>query len=163
MATIRRRGKTYHVQIRKVGYPPVTKSFSSITVARKWTKAKDTLKELGNRYHHAAYKILEWNDPKITKLIEQDDESISEAIEAAIKYYKLGEKPSVLIASTLKPKLFAQQIEVGKMKGSIDGDNVLKVIVTNPPEVVRTYLSDLDFFEDMDGVGLFIRISEGKD
>ena len=41
MATIRRRGKTYHVQIRKVGYPPVTKSFSSITVARKWTKATE--------------------------------------------------------------------------------------------------------------------------
>ena len=41
MATIRRRGKTYHVQIRKVGYPPVTNSFSSITVARKWTKATE--------------------------------------------------------------------------------------------------------------------------
>ena len=41
MATIRRRGKTYHVQIQKVGYPPVTKSFSSITVARKWTKATE--------------------------------------------------------------------------------------------------------------------------
>ena len=129
-------------------------------------KDKDTLKELGNRYQHLAYKILEWNDPKIEKLIEQDDESISEAIKDTIKYYKLGETPSVLIASTLRPRQFAKQIKAGKMKGSIKGERmndstiieVLDVTVTDSPEVVRAYLSDLDFFEDMDGVALFIRI-----
>ena len=41
MATIRHRGTTCHVQIRKVGYPPVTKSFSSITVAKRWAKATE--------------------------------------------------------------------------------------------------------------------------
>jgi integrase len=41
MATIRRRGKKYHVQIRKIGYPPVTRSFSSISVARRWAKSTE--------------------------------------------------------------------------------------------------------------------------
>jgi len=41
MATIRHRGTACHVQIRKVGYPPVTKSFSSITVAKRWAKATE--------------------------------------------------------------------------------------------------------------------------
>jgi|TARA_B100002003_G_C13859850_1_gene421030 integrase len=41
MATIRHRGTTCHVQIRKVGYPPITKSFSSITVAKRWAKATE--------------------------------------------------------------------------------------------------------------------------
>jgi hypothetical protein len=138
-------------------------------------KDKDTLKELGNRYQHLAYKILEWNDPNIAKIIEQveylNDESISEAIKDTIKYYKLGETPSVLIASTLRPKRFAKQIKAGKMKGSIKGERkddstiieILDVTVTDSPEVVRAYLSDLDFFEDMDGAALFIRISEDKD
>ena len=133
-------------------------------------KDKDTLKELGNRYQHLAYKILEWNDPNIAKIIEQveylNDESISEAIKDTIKYYKLGETPSVLIASTLRPRRFAKQIKAGKMKGSIKGERkddstiieILDVTVTDSPEVVRAYLSDLDFFEDMDGVALFIRI-----
>jgi len=41
MATIRSRGKKYHVQIRKIGYPPVTRSFSSISVARRWAKSTE--------------------------------------------------------------------------------------------------------------------------
>ena len=36
MATIRKRGSRYNVQIRKEGYPSVTKTFRSISVARKW-------------------------------------------------------------------------------------------------------------------------------
>ena len=36
MATIRRRSGGYNVQIRKQGYSTITKTFSSITNARKW-------------------------------------------------------------------------------------------------------------------------------
>ena len=36
MATIRRRSGGYNVQIRKQGYSTITKTFSSITTARKW-------------------------------------------------------------------------------------------------------------------------------
>ena len=36
MATIRKRNDRYHVQIRKNGYSSLTKTFTSLTVARKW-------------------------------------------------------------------------------------------------------------------------------
>ena len=36
MATIRKRDSRYNVQIRKEGYPSITKTFTSISVARKW-------------------------------------------------------------------------------------------------------------------------------
>ncbi|WP_230534366.1 tyrosine-type recombinase/integrase [Microvirga roseola] len=40
MATIRKRGSSWHVQIRRQGYPPLTKTFSSRTDAAIW--ARDT-------------------------------------------------------------------------------------------------------------------------
>ena len=36
MAAIRRRGDRINVQIRKKGYPFISKSFRSLTVAKKW-------------------------------------------------------------------------------------------------------------------------------
>ena len=36
MASIRRRNGRYHVQIRKIGYPSVTKTFIHLKTARKW-------------------------------------------------------------------------------------------------------------------------------
>ena len=39
MATIRKRGSRYNVQIRKEGYPSVTKTFTSISIARKWANS----------------------------------------------------------------------------------------------------------------------------
>ena len=36
MATIRKRGSRYNVQIRKEGYLSITKTFTSISIARKW-------------------------------------------------------------------------------------------------------------------------------
>ena len=42
MATIRKRGSRYNVQIRKEGYPSITKTFTSISVARKWAKGAET-------------------------------------------------------------------------------------------------------------------------
>ena len=39
MATIRKRGSRYNVQIRKEGYPSVAKTFTHISVARKWANS----------------------------------------------------------------------------------------------------------------------------
>ena len=39
MATIRKRGRKYQVQIRKDGYKTVSAIFSSVSVARSWVKA----------------------------------------------------------------------------------------------------------------------------
>ena len=39
MATIRKRGDSYHVQIRKKGYPTVTKSFLLLADAQKWARS----------------------------------------------------------------------------------------------------------------------------
>jgi hypothetical protein len=38
MATIRKRNQKYQVQVRKNGYQTVSKSFSSLSVARSWEK-----------------------------------------------------------------------------------------------------------------------------
>jgi len=39
MATIRKRGSRYNVQIRKEGYPSITKTFTHRSVARKWASS----------------------------------------------------------------------------------------------------------------------------
>jgi len=39
MATIRKRGSRYNVQIRKEGYPSITKTFTHISVAKKWASS----------------------------------------------------------------------------------------------------------------------------
>ena len=39
MATIRRRGHKYQVQVRKDGYKTVSATFSSVSVVRSWAKA----------------------------------------------------------------------------------------------------------------------------
>jgi hypothetical protein len=38
MTTIRRLNNSYHIQIRKKGYPPLTNSFSSRATALAWAK-----------------------------------------------------------------------------------------------------------------------------
>ena len=65
MAAIRRRGDRINVQIRKKGYPFISKSFVSLTVAKKWAATTEadterrlhvvipddtTVRELLNRY-----------------------------------------------------------------------------------------------------------------
>ena len=39
MATIRKRGSRYNVQIRKEGYPSITQTFTHRSVARKWASS----------------------------------------------------------------------------------------------------------------------------
>ena len=46
MASIRKRGNRINVQIRKKGYPLVSKSFLSLTVARKWAVRRQNLVDL---------------------------------------------------------------------------------------------------------------------
>ena len=36
MATIRKRNGRYHVQVRRKGFPPITSTFSRLTVSRRW-------------------------------------------------------------------------------------------------------------------------------
>ena len=49
MASIRKRGNRINVQIRKKGYPFVSKSFVSLTVAKKW--AATTEADMERRLH----------------------------------------------------------------------------------------------------------------
>ena len=77
MASIRKRGGKYHVQIRKTGYPALTNTFNSLTTAKRWASATEvdlerhlyvhpsniTLEELLSRYerevspHHKGQEI----------------------------------------------------------------------------------------------------------
>ncbi len=41
MPTIRKRGKAWHVQVRRAGYPPLTKSFTTKTDALAWSREKE--------------------------------------------------------------------------------------------------------------------------
>ncbi len=41
MATIRKRSGKYHAQIRKTGYQPLTKTFSSLTTAKRWASTTE--------------------------------------------------------------------------------------------------------------------------
>jgi hypothetical protein len=41
MATIRKRSVKYHAQIRKTGYQTLTKTFFSLTTAKRWASAKE--------------------------------------------------------------------------------------------------------------------------
>jgi integrase len=42
MATIRKRGNRFHVQVRRKGFPSQTKSFLELADARKWARLKET-------------------------------------------------------------------------------------------------------------------------
>ena len=51
MASIRRRNGRYHVQIRKNGYPSVTKTFIHLKTAQKWASGVEAFyKDARNCY-----------------------------------------------------------------------------------------------------------------
>ncbi len=57
MATIRRRSGGYNVQIRKQGYSTITKTFSSITTARKWAAGVEAdMERRLNRYQYSRHQ-----------------------------------------------------------------------------------------------------------
>jgi integrase len=47
MATIRKRGKRYHAQVRKTGHPSLTKSFRTKAEAQEWAKQQEVIIEQG--------------------------------------------------------------------------------------------------------------------
>ena len=42
MTAIRKRGKRYHVQMRRTGYPPLTKTSIALTTGKRSTSATET-------------------------------------------------------------------------------------------------------------------------
>ena len=38
MASIRKRGSSYHAQVRKIGFPAITKSFKNLRLAEQWAR-----------------------------------------------------------------------------------------------------------------------------
>ena len=78
MATIRKRGSRYNVQIRKEGYPSITKTFTRISVAKKWASSieadmerhlytevpdQTTVEELLKRYERQVLPCLLYTSP----------------------------------------------------------------------------------------------------
>ena len=60
MATIRRRTGAYNVQIRKQGYSTITKTFSSLTTARKWAAGAEADME------RRLYRSIRANHPALS-------------------------------------------------------------------------------------------------
>ena len=60
MATIRKRSGGYNVQIRKQGYSTITKTFSSITTARKWAAGVEADIPQTNITIPACFHAPEW-------------------------------------------------------------------------------------------------------
>ena len=65
MATIRKYRGKFNVQIRKKGYPFVSKSFVSLTVAKKWAAATET--DMERRLH-----MVVPDDTTVGQLLERD-------------------------------------------------------------------------------------------
>ena len=38
MASIRKRGSLHHAQVRKMGFPAITKSFKNLPLAKQWAR-----------------------------------------------------------------------------------------------------------------------------
>lgn len=47
MATIRKRGERYHVQVRRAGYPAITKSFALLSDAKEWATLQERQADRG--------------------------------------------------------------------------------------------------------------------
>ena len=69
MASIRKRGGRYHAQIRKSGYPSITQTFSSLTIAKRWATATEAVIER-NLYVAPAEGTLE-------ELLDRNEKEIS--------------------------------------------------------------------------------------
>ena len=70
MASIRKRGGRYHAQVRKSGYPPLTKTFSSLTTAKRW--ASTTEADMERNLH-----IVLPDKTTVGELLERYEEDIS--------------------------------------------------------------------------------------
>ena len=70
MATIRKRSGKYHAQIRKTGYPPLTKTFSSLTTAKRW--ASTTEADLERNLH-----VVIPDNTTVGQLLDRYEEEVS--------------------------------------------------------------------------------------
>ena len=70
MASIRKRGGKYHAQVRKSGYPPLTKTFSSLTTAKRW--ASTTEADMERNLH-----IVLPDKTTVGELLERYEEDVS--------------------------------------------------------------------------------------
>jgi hypothetical protein len=70
MASIRKRGGKYHAQVRKSGYPPLTKTFSSLTTAKRW--ASITEADMERSLH-----IVLPDKTTVGELLERYEEEVS--------------------------------------------------------------------------------------
>ena len=70
MASIRKRGGKYHAQVRKSGYRPLTKTFSSLTTAKRWASATEADME---RHLHVAIP----DNTLLRELLDRYEEDVS--------------------------------------------------------------------------------------
>ena len=70
MASIRKRGGRYHAQVRKSGYPPLTKTFSSLTTAKRW--ASTTEADMERNLH-----VVIPDKTLLRELLERYEEDVS--------------------------------------------------------------------------------------
>jgi len=70
MATIRKRSGKYHAQIRKTGYQTLTKTFSSLTTAKRWASVTEADME---RHLHVAIP----DNTLLGELLERYEEEVS--------------------------------------------------------------------------------------
>jgi len=70
MASIRKRGGKYHAQVRKSGYPPLTKTFSTLTTAKRW--ASTTEADMERNLH-----VVIPDKTLLRELLERYEEDVS--------------------------------------------------------------------------------------
>ena len=132
---------------------------------------REDFEEMPNAYIHATYKIFNSNDSYFGGLVGQDEATISKAneqIKKIINFYEIeDETPTFLYLKYFEPWAFEDEIKSGRLKGTLeysnDGSRITALIVTDDPIKVKTFISGLDFVEDMEGFEVYIRIKQGKD
>jgi len=84
MATIRKRGSRYNVQIRKEGYPSITKTFTHISVARKWANGIEA--DMERRIH-----VEVPDQTTVEELLKRYEKQISPSHKGQqVEAYRLG-------------------------------------------------------------------------
>ena len=107
MATIRKRSGKYHAQIRKTGYQPLTKTFFSLTTAKRWASATEadmerslhvvipdntTVGELLDRYEkeisplHKSHKVEKYRLQTLRKYL--GDKRVSTLLPSVVCKYR---------------------------------------------------------------------------
>ena len=107
MASLRKRGERWQVQIRRQGAPPVSKSFYSKSAAKTWALKTEALIESGEYTHHqSTYEML-------SDILERYRDEVSAYKRGATpEIYRINNVLKHPIASErlkhLKPSIFAQ-------------------------------------------------------